>query len=260
MVCLLSSSSFSTSSPRSVLPSSPPSPSDPEYLVVLEKAVETYLPSNYDFEILKSIQRLDREQCRHVALQLPEGLLAWSLQLASILKFFSQTVQDVTILSDVTYGACCIDDLTAVVLGCDFLIHYGHSCLVPTSHTRVFRNASSSYYYQRSSAHNPPAEGRRGGSDQEGGRRTADRKGEEERRTKGLGCLYVFVDILLDPLPLCEILKYNFSQDARLALLGTIQYAKVVLVRRRGGAGGRRELRTKGFRQSRRSGITPLCM
>ena len=33
------------------------------------------------------------------------------------------------ILADVTYGACCVDDYTAKALGCDMLIHYGHSCL-----------------------------------------------------------------------------------------------------------------------------------
>ena len=33
------------------------------------------------------------------------------------------------VMGDVTYGACCIDDYTAVALGCDMLIHYGHSCL-----------------------------------------------------------------------------------------------------------------------------------
>jgi 2-(3-amino-3-carboxypropyl)histidine synthase len=35
------------------------------------------------------------------------------------------------ILGDVTYGACCIDDLASRKLGCDFIVHYGHSCLVP---------------------------------------------------------------------------------------------------------------------------------
>ena len=33
------------------------------------------------------------------------------------------------IMGDVTYGACCIDDYTAVALGCDMMVHYGHSCL-----------------------------------------------------------------------------------------------------------------------------------
>ena len=34
-----------------------------------------------------------------------------------------------------TYGACCVDDLGASSLSCDFLVHYGHSCLVPLSRT-----------------------------------------------------------------------------------------------------------------------------
>ncbi|KAJ3294293.1 Diphthamide biosynthesis protein 1 [Borealophlyctis nickersoniae] len=33
------------------------------------------------------------------------------------------------VMGDVTYGACCVDDFTARGLNCDFLIHYGHSCL-----------------------------------------------------------------------------------------------------------------------------------
>jgi 2-(3-amino-3-carboxypropyl)histidine synthase len=51
---------------------------------------------------------------------------------------------DTIITGDVTYGACCIDDLTAHNLGVDFIIHYGkqhfyvgHSCLVPINETVV---------------------------------------------------------------------------------------------------------------------------
>ena len=36
-------------------------------------------------------------------------------------------------MGDVTYGACCIDDLSAKALGCNFMVHYAHSCLVPIS-------------------------------------------------------------------------------------------------------------------------------
>ncbi|CBZ52833.1 putative diphthamide synthesis domain-containing protein [Neospora caninum Liverpool] len=172
---------------------------------LLEKAIQMYLPPNYDFEVAKSLRRLNAERSRHVALQLPEGLLTWSLQLASILKFFSETVEEVTILSDVTYGACCVDDLTADALGCDFLIHYGHSCLVPTTHASTFRNARSSSQQSQADA----------------------------EKVKGLGCLYVFVDILVDPRPLCDVIKKHFSPDSRLALLGTIQYAKFTLAVKR---------------------------
>lgn len=41
------------------------------------------------------------------------------------------------IMGDVTYGACCVDDFTARALGADFLVHYGHSCLVPVDQTSI---------------------------------------------------------------------------------------------------------------------------
>lgn len=40
-------------------------------------------------------------------------------------------------MGDVTYGACCVDDYTARALGCDMLVHYGHSCLVPVDQTSI---------------------------------------------------------------------------------------------------------------------------
>lgn len=39
--------------------------------------------------------------------------------------------------SQVTYGACCVDDLSAKALGADFMVHYGHSCLVPITTTVI---------------------------------------------------------------------------------------------------------------------------
>lgn len=44
---------------------------------------------------------------------------------------------ETVISGDVTYGACCIDDLTAKSLEADYIIHYGHSCLVPINETTV---------------------------------------------------------------------------------------------------------------------------
>lgn len=38
-------------------------------------------------------------------------------------------------MGEVTYGACCVDDFSAKALGADFLVHYGHSCLVPVDVT-----------------------------------------------------------------------------------------------------------------------------
>ena len=42
---------------------------------------------------------------------------------------FRFTECDTVIMGDVTYGACCVDDFTARALGCDMMVHYGHSCL-----------------------------------------------------------------------------------------------------------------------------------
>lgn len=41
------------------------------------------------------------------------------------------------IMGDVTYGACCVDDYTARALGCDLLVHYAHSCLIPVNVTAM---------------------------------------------------------------------------------------------------------------------------
>ena len=40
-------------------------------------------------------------------------------------------------MGDVTYGACCVDDYTARALGCDMLVHYAHSCLIPVDVTKI---------------------------------------------------------------------------------------------------------------------------
>lgn len=60
----------------------------------------------------------------------------YACTIADILRKFS-LAENISILGDVTYGACCIDDLGAKALGADLLVHYGHSCLVPLTTTAV---------------------------------------------------------------------------------------------------------------------------
>ena len=52
----------------------------------------------------------------------------YSCTLSDLFETFAHV--ETWILGEVTYGACCVDDFTAKALGCDFLIHYGHSCLI----------------------------------------------------------------------------------------------------------------------------------
>uniref|UniRef100_A0A8C8U6E5 2-(3-amino-3-carboxypropyl)histidine synthase subunit 1 n=1 Tax=Peromyscus maniculatus bairdii TaxID=230844 RepID=A0A8C8U6E5_PERMB len=94
----------------------------------LQAAVQA-LPSNYNFEIPKTIWRIQQAQAKKVALQMPEGLLLFACTIVDILERFTEA--EVMVMGDVTYGACCVDDFTARALGVDFLVHYGHSCLVP---------------------------------------------------------------------------------------------------------------------------------
>lgn len=101
------------------------------------------LPSNYSFEIHKTIHHIRKNNATMVALQMPEGLQMFACTIADIIEQYVIELLNcndgltslrftpalTVILGDVTYGACCIDDYTAVALGCDMLVHYGHSCL-----------------------------------------------------------------------------------------------------------------------------------
>ncbi|RDB23151.1 Diphthamide biosynthesis protein 1 [Hypsizygus marmoreus] len=93
------------------------------------------LPSNYTFEIHKTIHHVRKNNATMVALQMPEGLQMFACTIADIIERFTNALT--VIMGDVTYGACCIDDYTAVALGCDMLVHYGHSCLVPMDQTTI---------------------------------------------------------------------------------------------------------------------------
>ncbi|KAL9004496.1 MAG: hypothetical protein Q9188_002698 [Gyalolechia gomerana] len=94
------------------------------------------LPSNYSFEIHKTIHRIRSSGSKKIALQFPEGLLLFATTISDILtRFCSET--ETLIMGDVTYGACCIDDYTARALGCDLLVHYAHSCLIPVDVTKI---------------------------------------------------------------------------------------------------------------------------
>ena len=98
-------------------------------------AALTVLPSNYNFELHKTIWRVKQNNAKRVALQFPEGLLMFACAIADIIERF--TLAETVIMGDVTYGACCVDDYTARALGADMMVHYGHSCLVPIDTTTI---------------------------------------------------------------------------------------------------------------------------
>ena len=103
--------------------------------VELNQAIASILPSNYNFEMHKTIHHIRKASATCVALQMPEGLTLWATGIADIVERFTDATT--VIMGDVTYGACCVDDYTAMALGCDMLVHYGHSCLVPVDQTAI---------------------------------------------------------------------------------------------------------------------------
>lgn len=169
------------------------------------------LPSNYNFEIHKTIWRIKELKAKRVALQMPEGLLMFATTIADIIEHFTEA--ETVILADVTYGehrqaikhstyivsytshihsiyliillmftagACCVDDYTARALDADFLVHYGHSCLIPVD------------------------------------------------QTAGIKVLYVFVNIKIDISHCVECLQVTLPVTAKLALVSTIQFATML--------------------------------
>ena len=57
--------------------------------------------------------------------------MCFSVLISDILSTFAKC--DIIIIGDITYGACCIDDIDCNILECDLLIHYCHSCLIPST-------------------------------------------------------------------------------------------------------------------------------
>lgn len=118
-----------------------PSAASAEYQIdpiLLEKVLQSSsLPKAYSFEIVKTAQRCVALSVNHIGLQMPEGLLLYATVIGDVLKQLTPCLDEVTVFTDVTYGACCVEDLTAQQLGCQLLVHYGHSCLVPMPHTQV---------------------------------------------------------------------------------------------------------------------------
>jgi len=101
----------------------------------LNSEITRTLPHNYNFEIHKTIWRIRKANAKLVALQFPEGLLLFSCAISDILEKFCDV--ETIIMGDVTYGACCLDDFSANAAGADFMVHYGHSCLIPVDNCLI---------------------------------------------------------------------------------------------------------------------------
>ncbi|XP_068650156.1 uncharacterized protein [Aristolochia californica] len=91
---------------------------------------------NY-YEITRTAQFILDGNFSRVALQFPDELLKDSTRVASTLRrelfSFGRENVGIYVLADTTYGSCCVDEVGASHVNADCVVHYGHTCLSPTS-------------------------------------------------------------------------------------------------------------------------------
>lgn len=84
----------------------------------------------YDLEESKVKQFLEEHEAKRAAVQLPAGLRIYLLK---IKETFQKAGVEVLVNANSCYGACDLADTQAKLLGCDVLVHYGHSDMgIPT--------------------------------------------------------------------------------------------------------------------------------
>ncbi|KAG0169489.1 Diphthamide biosynthesis protein 2 [Apophysomyces sp. BC1034] len=110
---------------------------DGSAVIEREIGVESVRHSDLEllYEIDRTVTRINEGGYKKIALQFPDELLADATDIASILR--TRTKQDIFILADTSYGSCCVDEVAAEHVGADLIIHYGRSCLSPTSRLPV---------------------------------------------------------------------------------------------------------------------------
>ena len=94
------------------------------------------------FDILSTIAQIVEGNYQRIALQFPDELLCDSERIYSIIHSGINTDSElperkVFILADTSYSACCVDEIAAEHASADVLVHYGRTCLSPTSRLPV---------------------------------------------------------------------------------------------------------------------------
>jgi hypothetical protein len=112
-----------------------------------------------------------------------------------------------------------VDDLTARAIGCDYLVHYGHSCLVPVTDT----NTADGLFGDSSSS--PAAAVAGGGGALSDASPSANPAAASAvaavaaaSAARPLRTLYVFVEISIDVAHLVACVQANFGATPALPL------------------------------------------
>ncbi|KAH7339802.1 putative diphthamide synthesis protein-domain-containing protein [Rhizoctonia solani] len=89
------------------------------------------------FEIQDTAQCIIDNDYKQIALQFPDELLGVSVPIYNRLKQLLGDGRSAYVLADTTYGSCCVDEVASAHIDADVVVHYGHTCLSPTSRLPV---------------------------------------------------------------------------------------------------------------------------
>ncbi|CAE6439017.1 unnamed protein product [Rhizoctonia solani] len=89
------------------------------------------------FEIQDTARYIIDNDHKQIALQFPDELLGVSVPIYNRLKQLLGGGRNAYVLADTTYGSCCVDEVAAAHIDADVVVHYGHTCLSPTSRLPV---------------------------------------------------------------------------------------------------------------------------
>ena len=89
------------------------------------------------YEIPRTIAELKAGGWKRIALQFPDDMLPDAPRVAEALAKELVEGNKVSILADTSYSACCVDEIAAEHADAEVIVHYGRSCLSPTSRLPV---------------------------------------------------------------------------------------------------------------------------
>eukprot|EP01114_Cavostelium_apophysatum_P022084 TRINITY_DN7873_c0_g1_i2.p1 TRINITY_DN7873_c0_g1~~TRINITY_DN7873_c0_g1_i2.p1 ORF type:complete len:537 (-),score=126.61 TRINITY_DN7873_c0_g1_i2:561-2171(-) len=97
------------------------------------------------FDIASTVDLINQNDFKSIALQFPDELLEASSKVSSLLR--NHTGRALFVLGDTSYGSCCVDEVAAEHIKADVIVHYGRACLSKTSRLPVI------YVFGRSPVH-----------------------------------------------------------------------------------------------------------
>lgn len=111
--------------------------------VILQSATSETIASTLTDDQVKTTYEIDRVvgelqagKWKRVALQFPDHMLVDAPRVAQFLEVAllpDQPTIRVCVLADTSYSACCVDEIAAEHTDADVVVHYGRTCLSPTS-------------------------------------------------------------------------------------------------------------------------------